>query len=1168
MTSSCESIGAEAEISNDTKEIPNSASASMRNPTKINNTNGGTGPAVLVISGTSSGVGKTTVTVGLMAAFARRGYIVQPFKCGPDFLDGMHHEAAIRAGEHDWVTNNETTVSQDEGQMRMPQGHEVAAVQDLDPRIRNQIHPQSQSRRCVNLDGWMMGSTSALIQSFQRHSVGADICIIEGCMGLHDSANGTTDEASTAQIAKLLNAPVILVIDGSMMARSVAAMALGYGIFDDAMRLGAVVVNKVGGPVHIQWIKEALELAGAARLKDIGTGLPVHFAGALPRDTSASIPERHLGLTMPSESKNCSDSENESVDAQNLERFVQLATLVEDNLDLDALLRIGQTAGGLYPECENAKENRSRSTPKLQHLPKEQQKMASPQCRIGVAEDEAFCFYYRDNLYLLQLAGAELVPFSPLRSPQLPPALDGIYIGGGYPELHALKLEENESLRRDIASFSNAGGAIFAECGGLMYLAEKLLVSKDEPARDMCRVLPITIRMTPHMKMYYSEIEFTSNNPLFPTGGKCRGQKYHFSEVVEEFSGNAKDGDEYEVSSDASPLLVTPLLPGALPEDAGFTVNNTVASYFHVHFASYNDGLAGNKSSTQTTSFAEQFVHSAIATSPRRKAFAVSFVSAATEIIFALGLYAQSTLAGVTSVCDYPPEAQLAPRQIVCRSPIDAASMSSEQVDRAMKDLSLKREEFVELNGGKAPPGHWQLDMGALQIINPKIAFVQNTCDICDPCSDDVLYTLNSMELVENSSTIDTIQIAPTSLKEMFDCIEKIATVLEVPGRGEELIKSGLEILQRINTEVAKLNPPRPRVLSLEGLAPLCTGGHWLPDMKYAAGCVDALGDNGGCPARIITWADILSADPDILVISPCSASPTRTLNELHLLASTTEFWKLRSVQQGEVYIFDHGCFSRPGPRLVEGVEMMAALFRNIPPLVPSLLKYRKWSREALKYQCCTDGGDEDNTSVSHCTTELSSRFSPCFGGYENDRNSLDSSLPLTTKAGGCDLALCRVTRCTIPGSELPPNRSAHCLVPVKRRGSKMCSLLLYGGESQLAKRLNDTWELHAPANGWSALSRLDDKNNSILKIGTTPTWEKLVCGKVAGEDVPTHRSNHAMVACGDHIMVFGGWSVDNVTPLSDCELLHVETLCWTHCSTRGSSEPSSRGNPTLAYSK
>eukprot|EP00979_Chaetoceros_neogracilis_P017044 scaffold10174_cov237-Chaetoceros_neogracile.AAC.1 len=217
----------------------------------------------------------------------------------------------------------------------------------------------------------------------------------------------------------------------------------------------------------------------------------------------------------------------------------------------------------------------------------------------------------------------------------------------------------------------------------------------------------------------------------------------------------------------------------------------------------------------------------------------------------------------------------------------------------------------------------------------------------------------------------------------------------------------------------------------------------------------------------------------------------------------------------------------------------MAALFRNIPPLVPSLLKYRKWSREALKYQCCTDGGDEDNPSVSHCTTELSSRFSPCFGGYENDRNSLDSSLPLTTKAGGCDLALCRVTRCTIPGSELPPNRSAHCLVPVKRRGSKMCSLLLYGGESQLAKRLNDTWELHAPANGWSALSRLDDKNNSILKIGTTPTWEKLVCGKVAGEDVPTHRSNHAMVACGDHIMVFGGWSVDNVTPLSDCELLH-----------------------------
>jgi len=586
-----------------------------------------------------------------------------------------------------------------------------------------------------------------------------------------------------------------------------------------------------------------------------------------------------------------------------------------------------------------------------------------------------------------------------------------------------------------------------------------------------------------------------------------------------------------------------------------------------MHFASYNDGLPANKISTQRKSFAEQFVQSAISNSPHRKAFAVSFVSAATEIIFALGSYAQSTLAGVTSVCDYPPEAQLAPRQIVCRSPIDAASMSSEEVDQAMKDLSLKRKEQSEANGEKRPPGHWHIDMGALQTMNPKIAFVQNTCDICDPCSDDVLYALSSIQLEECTSTINIIQIAPTSLEELFECIEKIAIALDVPERGAELIKSGLERLQRIETEVAKMNSPRPRVLSLEGLAPLCTGGHWLPDMKYAAGCVDALGDIGGCPARIITWEEILSSDPDILVISPCSASPTRTLNELHLLASTTEFWKLRSVQQGEVYIFDHGCFSRPGPRLIEGVEMMAALFRNIPPPAPVVSRYKKWSREALKYQCCTDDdGDEKSVSVSHCTTELSSRFSPCFVGDGSSPNSGDRSLSLTDKRRGYNLARCRVTRCTIPGSELPLNSSAHCIVPIKRRGSKMCSLLLFGGETQHAKRLNDTWELHAPANGWSALSRVDDKDDSITEIGTTPTWEKLVCGKIAGEDVPTHRSNHAMVACGDHIIVFGGWSIDNMTPLSDCELLHIDTLCWTHCSTRGSTKPSPRGNPTLVY--
>merc|ERR1712238_123031 len=176
--------------------------------------------------------------------------------------------------------------------------------------------------------------------------------------------------------------------------------------------------------------------------------------------------------------------------------------------------------------------------------------------------------------------------------------------------------------------------------------------------------------------------------------------------------------------------------------------------------------------------------------------------------------------------------------------------------------------------------------------------------------------------------------------------------------------------------------------------------------------------------------------------------------------------WKLRCVQNGEVYIIDHGCFSRPGPRIVEGVEMMAALFRNIlPPKVAKSTFYSKWAKVALKYQCQTKNEDTVGLSVSHCTTELSSRFVPCFGGSDCDLDDTSNCTllsPVENKKNSA-LNLCRVNRCTIPNSELPLNRSAHCIVPIYRRGHKRLSILLFGGESQDAKRLDDAWELHAP---------------------------------------------------------------------------------------------------------
>jgi len=1059
----------------------------------------------------------------------------------------MHHEAAIHAGRTEY-------------ELKDRNGNEPA---DLGNGGQNR---RDEQRKCVNLDGWMMRTPSALIASYIHHTRGAHISILEGSMGLHDSKNGTSEEGSAAQIAKWLGIPVVLVVDGGRMARSVAAMLLGYGMLDGDVRLGASVVNRVGGSVHIRWIREAIEMLGdgsgrghnRGHLKDVETGESILFAGALPSDTSAAVAERHLGLVMPTEQKGWKKERGQDPD---LERFVRLAVLVEQHLDLDALYRLAQTAS--MPIFSNILSKNSGLKLSIERQGILQPIPTSKRCRIGIAQDEAFCFYYMDNLRLLEVAGAKLVPFSPISSRHLPPELDGLYIGGGYPELHAQQLECNQSLRDDIRSFCRAGGAVLAECGGLMYLADKLLVSKNE-SRDMCGVLPITVRMTPHMKMYYADIEFTASNPLFPAGGKCRGQKFHFSEIIN-VNGKIKENGENQYGINYkdipkminSPLLVTPELPESIPEHAGFSTQNTFASYFHSHFSSFLENDVEDKNQNKKIenepilkTLAEHFVETAILNSPHRKAFAVSFVSAATEVIFALG--AQSTLAGVTSICDYPPEAQCAPRQIVCRSPIDAASMTSEEVDVAMNEIRLRRVD------DKGPPGHWKIDTEALGRIDPKVVFVQNTCDICDPASDDVLHALKTACL--DTKLTSTISIAPTTLEGLFESIEKIASVLDLQEDGSRLMKNFRKRLERINDQVSKMNSSPPKIISLEGLMPLCVAGHWYPDMKKAAGCIDALGDEGGCPARHITWEEIVSADPDILLISPCSASPTRTLNEMHLLASAPEFWSLRCVQQGNIYIIDHGCFARPGPRLIEGVEMMAALFRGVLPPSPSY--YSRWKGQALKYQCCASS-DRVN-SISHCTTLLAAQFAPCF---EDQKDHFGNSAEeLVREKTQKNIKFCNVTRCTIPGFQLPSNRSAHCFVPVNRKGSKQTSLLLVGGESDIAKRLKDTWELHPPANGWSAISELDTTKRSFPEIGTSATWEHLICGKVAGEDVPTPRSNHAAVACGAYILIFGGWGVDNVTPLSNCELLHTDTLCWTHCSTQGSSEPGPRGNPTLVF--
>jgi cobyrinic acid a,c-diamide synthase len=325
-------------------------------------------------------------------------------------------------------------------------------------------------------------------------------------------------------MAKQLDLPVVLVIDAGAMARSAAALIHGFINFDPAVRTVGVILNNIGGAAHAGLIREA-----------VGDAIPI--LGALPRGADIVVPERHLGLHLPHEARE-----------DYLER---VADLIDSHVEVDRLLDITRIP---------RRPSRARADP-----PK-------PRVRLGVARDEAFCFYYADNLELLAQAGAELVEFSPIRDP-LPNDLDGLYIGGGYPELHAKDLTENSGTTAAIREFADSGGPIYAECGGLMYLAEQLRV--DDSVFPLCGVLPFSTTMPAALKIAYVEVE--TNGGLFGPGRRARGQLFHSSEI----SGDQPTPCCYRLHTSR----------GGYGEE-GYQYRNVLASYVHLHFAS-DPSLAG-----------------------------------------------------------------------------------------------------------------------------------------------------------------------------------------------------------------------------------------------------------------------------------------------------------------------------------------------------------------------------------------------------------------------------------------------------------------------------------------------------------------------------------------------------------------------------------------------
>ena len=433
----------------------------------------------VVIAGVNSGVGKTTIVTGMLAALSKRGFKVQSYKVGPDYIDPGFHRLASGKSAH-------------------------------------------------NLDSWLV-PPELLADIFTSTAAGNDIAIIEGVMGLYDG--GRAGVSSTATVAKLLKAPVVLVIDAKSMGESAAAIALGFKLYDSEVDLAGVIINRLGSESHKLMVCEAMD-----RL-----GIPV--IGTVFRNNELSMPERHLGLTPV--------TEHDAVAVVD-----KIGQQVAEQVALDELVAVAKTAGPLPRRSVPAKV-------KLNQAP----------VRIGVAQDDVFTFYYPSSLEVLAEFGAEIIPFSPLSDKKLP-TVDGIILGGGFPEMFVKELSANTVMRQDILQAAKHGMPIYAECGGLMYLMRQI-TDFDNQTYDMAGVIPAVCQMQSKLETVgYVEAEALNDNILCTAGVSLRGHEFHFSRMFP------------DISSEEFPwaFAFKKMRTGAIYQ-GGYASENVVASYLHMHFA-------------------------------------------------------------------------------------------------------------------------------------------------------------------------------------------------------------------------------------------------------------------------------------------------------------------------------------------------------------------------------------------------------------------------------------------------------------------------------------------------------------------------------------------------------------------------------------------------------
>ena len=435
-----------------------------------------------LVGGTNSGSGKTTVTLGLLRAYARRELRVQPYKVGPDYIDTGWHSAVTGIASR-------------------------------------------------NLDAFML-SENAIQRVFHHHAAKADLAIIEGVMGLFDGFGVDPLYCSSAGMARQLGCPVILIVDGKAVSTSAAATVLGFKLFEPSVQIAGVILNNVNSDSHFAMLKDAIELY---------CHIPV--LGRVPVIKEINLPSRHLGLVTA--------HEQAELDL----KWDLLADAIEQHIDLDRLAEIAE-----IPDLPEKPES----------LAPDSLIGAGSGLKLALAEDEAFNFYYQDNIELLEAAGVEIVRFSPLRDAVVP-ACDLIYLGGGYPEIHAATLSQNSSMLASVQQAHQRGVPIYAECGGLMYLGGSLTTASGD-SYPMAGIFPGESRMTTSLKRFgYCQAQAEQSTLLAKTGDVIRGHEFHYSdfhtdtETVFRFS---KERDGVELTH----------------WQGGYQAGNTLASYLHVHF--------------------------------------------------------------------------------------------------------------------------------------------------------------------------------------------------------------------------------------------------------------------------------------------------------------------------------------------------------------------------------------------------------------------------------------------------------------------------------------------------------------------------------------------------------------------------------------------------------